>query len=153
MAQESTSDLTKVLTSAKPEQISDYLTRHAASMVRGERPFAAYMRDILNRRGIKRQELFLRADIPEGYGYKLLSQEKRTRQRDYILRLCLAAGMNLKETQRALELYEMPTLYAKIPRDAVLIIAFNTGVHNVMRVNDLLMEHDMEPLRTSGVEE
>lgn len=36
----------------------------------------------------------MKADIPERYGYKLLSGEKHTRQRDVILRICYAAGLS-----------------------------------------------------------
>ena len=36
----------------------------------------------------------MKADIPERYGYKLLSGEKHTRQRDVILRICCAAGLS-----------------------------------------------------------
>ena len=49
--------------------------------------------------------VFLKADIPERYGYKLLSGEKHTKQRDVILRICYAAEFTLKETQRALRKY------------------------------------------------
>ena len=65
------------------------------------------------------------ADIPERYGYKLISEEKRTKQRDIILRLCYAAHFTLEETQKALKMYDMPMLYSKVKRDALLMIVFN----------------------------
>ena len=97
--------------------------------------------------------MFLRADIPERYGYKLLSGEKRTRQRDVILRICYAAKFSLAETQRALKIYEMPELYAKVPRDALLMIAFNERPGSILDVNDLLNQKGLQPLRTSGVQD
>ena len=99
------------------------------------------------------QMVFLKADIPERYGYKLLSGEKHTRQRDVILRICYAAEMTLEETQRALQKYGMPQLYAKIPRDALLIIIFNERPGGIIEVNELLSEKGMDMLRTSGVQE
>ena len=97
--------------------------------------------------------VFLRADIPERYGYKLLSGEKRTKQRDVILRICYAAEFTLNETQRALKKYGLPQLYAKIPRDALLMIVFNDRPGSILDVNTLLKENDMLPLRTSGIQE
>jgi hypothetical protein len=97
--------------------------------------------------------VFLRADIPERYGYKLLSGEKHTRQRDVILRICYAGELSLEETQRALKKYGMPTLYAKVPRDALLMIIFNDRPGDIIQVNAILKEHDMEPLRTSGLQD
>ena len=99
------------------------------------------------------QRVFLMADIPERYGYKLLSGEKRTRQRDVILRICYAGELTLEETQRALRKYEMPELYAKIPRDALLMILFQDRPGSILDVNTLLKNKGMEPLRTSGLQD
>ena len=107
----------------------------------------------MRQRGISQQIAFLKADIPERYGYKLLSGEKHTRQRDVIIRICYASELTLKETQRALRKYGMPELYAKIPRDAMLMIAFNERPGSIIDVNSFLKENGMEPLRTSGVQE
>ena len=109
--------------------------------------------ETMKEKGITQQTVFLRADIPERYGYKLLSGEKRTKQRDVILRICYAAEFTLNETQRALKKYGLPELYAKIPRDAFLMIVFNERPGNVIEVNEFLEKNNMEPLRTSGVQD
>ncbi len=111
------------------------------------------MRALMKEKGVRQQDVFLYADIPERYGYKLLSGEKHTKQRDVILRLCYSAGFNLDETQKALRIYKMPELYAKIPRDAVLMIIFNTRPGGIIEVNQFLKDHKMEPLRTSGIQD
>ena len=111
------------------------------------------VKSVLREKGITQQIAFLKADIPERYGYKLLSGEKHTRQRDVILRICYASGFTLKETQRALRKYGMPELYAKISRDAMIMIAFNERPGSIIDVNALLKKHGMEPLRTSGIQE
>lgn len=73
--------------------------------------------------------------------------------RDVILRICYAAKFSLAETQRALKKYEMPELYAKVPRDALLMIAFNERPGSILDVNDLLNQKGLQPLRTSGVQD
>lgn len=97
--------------------------------------------------------VFMRADIPERYGYKLLSGERRTKQRDVILRICYSAEFTLPETQRALKKYGMSELYAKIPRDALIMIAFNERPGDIEMVNEVLIKNNMEPLRASGHQE
>ena len=87
------------------------------------------------------------------YGYKLIAEEKHTRQRDTILRLCYAARMSLDETQRALKYYRMPELYAKIPRDALIMICFNERPGSIIDVNSYLKNNGMDVLRSSGVQE
>ena len=59
----------------------------------------------------------------------------------------------LEETQKALKLYRMPELYAKIPRDAMIMIAFNERPGSIIDVNSFLKNNGMEILRSSGVQE
>ena len=108
---------------------------------------------LFKEKGVTQQTVFLKADIPERYGYKLLSGEKHTKQRDVILRICYAAEFTLTETQRALKKYGMPELYAKISRDALLMIVFNERPGGIADVNEVLQKHGMDPLRTSGTQE
>jgi len=123
------------------------------SMDPEQNAFSEYIKDLLKEKRITQQMVFLKADIPEKYGYKLLSGEKHTRQRDIILRICYAAELTLEQTQRALRKYEMPQLYAKIPRDALLMLIFKERPGGIIEVNELLSKNGMEMLRTSGVQE
>lgn len=59
-------------------------------------------------------------------------------------------SLTLGETQEALKKYEMPQLYAKMPRDALLMIVFNDRPGSIIDVNELLKRYGLEPLRTSG---
>ena len=150
MAKKSTNELENILGQTSATGITGYLKDHAEDMMTSEKPFTAYMHEMLGKYGKTQQEAFLQADFPERFGYKLLSGEKHTKQRDYIIRICYAIGMNLEETQRAITLYGMAPLYARIPRDAVLMIAFNQQKGTVLDVNALLSAHKMPPLKTSG---
>ena len=145
-----TDKLTDVLKKAKPEDLTEYFEEHWESIIQDERPFATYMRILLREKGLKQQELFVLADIPERYGYRLISEERHTKQRDVILRLCIAGKLSLDETQKALRLAGFPILYPKLPRDAILMVAINRGVGDVHAADNLLAEHDMEPLAPCG---
>lgn len=144
----STDALDQVLEQTDFEGIDDYLTAYSDQLVSDERPFSSYLRTLLSQKGLTQREVFERAELSDRYGYRLLTQEKHTRQRDYILRLCFAAELSLLETQRALKLYGMSELYAKVPRDAVLMIALNRELFEISEVNDLLLSHDLPPLRS-----
>lgn len=150
MSEKNTQDLENVLGSTHVKSFDSYCKDNAKILMNDEDAFSVYMKNIFKDKNITQQVVFLKADIPERYGYKLLSGEKRTRQRDIILRICYAAEMTLEETQRALKKYKMPTLYAKIPRDALLMIIFNERPGSIIEVNAILKEHSMEALRTSG---
>lgn len=150
MSEKNTDELEKVLGSTHIKNFNSYCKDNSKDLM--DDAFAVYMKNIFKEKKFTQQIVFLKADIPERYGYKLLSGEKRTRQRDIILRICYAAEMSLKETQRALMKYEMPILYAKIPRDALLMIIFNERPGDIIEVNSILKEHGMEALRSSGLQ-
>lgn len=141
-----TNSLERVLERSGDNGLRDYMIEYEDALANETKPFAAYMRMMFQNKKLKQQDVFLAADISEGYGYKLISEEKHTVQRDVIIKICLAARFKLKETQRALQLYGMSPLYARVPRDAVFIIAFNRGIYNTAEVDDMLRQHKMETL-------
>lgn len=153
MKEKNTDELMKVLKSTHYKDMDQYFEENKDSMITEEKPFSRYFRELLKKKKIRQQDVFLYADIPERYGYKLISMEKKTLQRDTILRLCYAAEFTLEETQKALKLYDMPILYPKKERDAILIICFNERPGSVIEVNLILKKNGCDPLRPSGVQE
>ena len=153
MESKSTDELEKILGSTHINEVSTYLKSNEESIITNEYAFHEYISNLIKLKNLRKQDVFLAADVSEKYGYKLLSGEKHTKQRDVILRLCYASELTLEETQKALKLYRMPELYAKIPRDAMIMIAFNERPGSIIDVNSFLKNNGMEILRSSGVQE
>lgn len=153
MSEKPTAELDEILGKTHLTDFEKYCHDQKESLSEDDEAFSVYVKNILADRGITQQSVFLKADIPERYGYKLLSGEKHTRQRDVLLRIFYAGEFTLEETQRALRKYGMPALYAKKPRDALLMIIFNERPGSIIDVNELLNKHAMEPLRTSGLQD
>lgn len=150
MKEKSTFELEEALVHTHIDTFDDYCRTNKESMIENTGDFQRYIRQLLSEKGLTQQMVFLKADIPERYGYKLLSGEKRTKQRDVILRICYAAGVSLSETQRLLKKYPMPQLYAKVPRDAFLMMLFNELPMDIFEINTLLQKKGFESLRTIG---
>ena len=112
MSEKPTSELDNILGKTHLSDFEKYLREQKESLADDEEAFSVYVKNLLTQKGITQQSVFLKADIPERYGYKLLSGEKHTRQRDILLRICYAGEFTLEETQRALKIYGMPPLYA-----------------------------------------
>jgi hypothetical protein len=146
MEKDSTTHLMDILMNAEKEDIDQFTHKHLAGQCSG---FPAYMDTIISKKRLKRQDIFQKADLPQKYGYKLLSGETHTTDRDKLLRIFIAMNMTLKETQRALELYGLAALYPKKKRDAVIIIAINKGVSSVDTVNEWLSEQGESELNGS----
>ena len=145
-----TQELENILLGTHPRDFEKFYNENKKDMVDENQEFFSYVRELLAEKNIKQQEVFLRADISERYGYKILSGEKHTKQRDTILRICYAAEFTLEETQKALKKYGMPQLYAKIPREALLMAIFNKRVGTIIDVNEILKNNKQEVLRSSG---
>lgn len=153
MSKKSTEELENILGSTHSKNFSLFSENHKESLIDEEYEFGVYIKELIRAKGLTQQKVFLNADIPERYGYKILSGEKHTRQRDIILRICYAADLSIEETQKVLKKYKMPQLYVKIPRDALLMIIFNERQGSIIDVNMLLKEHGFMPLRTSGLQD
>ena len=77
--------------------------------------------------------------IERSYYYQIM-KGKRHPSRDKILRLCIGAGLTLRETTRALELSENAPLYPKSRRDIIITVAINQSA-TVIDTNLLLFEY------------
>ncbi len=151
MGEKSTKELNDVLGRTHLSGFDQFCEDNKGSMRDESNSFFVYIKELIKLKGLTQSAVFLRADIPERYGYKLLSGEKKTKQRDVILRICYAAELTLSETQRALKKYGMAELYPKDKRDAFLMIAFNERPGSILDVNALLKHKGLDTLRPSGV--
>ena len=143
-----TKELEGILLNAHSANAEQIFTENNYSFV--NKTFSDYFKDLLSQNKISQQKVFIDADISEKYGYKLISGEKHTNQRDTILRLCYAGKLNVEETNRSLILYGMSPLYARNKRDALLIVAFNDRVGDILDLNEYLIKNGEKPLKNSG---
>lgn len=146
-----TRTLTAALKKTPAEAVEAFLKENEENLIQENLSFPDYMRNQIKKKGLTQQNVFLAADLPERYGYKLLSGQRHTSQRDIILRLCLGAKFSLEETQQALQRNGMAQLYPRVPRDVMIMIQFNLGNYDIFAVNSYLEEHGEQPL--SGTEE
>jgi transcriptional regulator with XRE-family HTH domain len=137
----------------KTEELLDVLTRtdtppKLGTYLDGLDPlpvgFADYFGRLPKVQAFSKKELIERSGLDRTYAYHILNGTKQP-SRDKILALSLAAGLDLTETQRALELTHEGILYAKNRRDAMLIYAVKNGL-SVMEANDLLHHFGAPPL-------
>ena len=68
-------DFYEKLKGVRMQDIGKYLGENKNEMIEEKHAFADYMRSKFKEKGLLQQDIFLQADIPERYGYKLISQE------------------------------------------------------------------------------
>ena len=92
MGEKNTDELEKVLQSTHIKNFDAYYKENIQGLIDGD--FTVYMKNIFSEKKLTQQLVFLRADVPERYGYKLLSgkkgQGRETSFCGYVMRLkCL----------------------------------------------------------------
>ena len=143
-----TRELENVLLNTHSENVDQVIESEGSNIF--DLQFSNYFKDLLLQKKITQQKLFIDSDISEKYGYKILSGEKHTKQRDTILRLCYAGHFNVDETNRALTLYGMAPFYVRLKRDALLMVAFNDRIGDILDLNEYLIRNGEKPLKNTG---
>ena len=146
MQEKPTNELNQLLENTHPEELGSFLKENSRYMADDKKGFYYYFKDVLYKKKIKLKDVYLYADVSETYGSKIITMEKHTKNRDLIIRLCLAGHFTWNETDRALKLYGMTELYSKDPRDACLIVAINHRKFDINEVNEMLIEQGMDKL-------
>ena len=143
MEHKSTTQLMKILNQVDNDsKIEEYLSELDSSDM--PTTFPSYMEKIMEEKHIDKSDLINNSQIERTYGYQILNGRKNA-GRNKIIAMCLAAKLNIKETQRALEIAHEGVLYSRDKRDAVIIFAVNHK-YNVIKTNQLLKEYNFEEL-------
>lgn len=103
-----------------------------------------YILEICSSKGLKKNEIIKNADIYRTYGYEILSGKKLP-SRDKLLQICIGNRFSLEETNRSLTIGKLGILYAKDPRDSIIIFALNNQL-NIIDTNTIIYEHNFEIL-------
>lgn len=96
MKEKNTKELNEVLGKTHLSDFEKYCAENKESVSDNSEAFSIYVKNLLQEKKLTQQYVFLQADIPERYGYKLLSGEKRTRQRDVSCGSAMHAKFSLR---------------------------------------------------------
>lgn len=123
------------------EELEEYID--SSSSIASNYKLTEYILDICEKKGLGKSDIIKNADIHRTYGYQILNG-KRGPSRDKLLQLCIGNRFNLEETNRALTLAKLGVLYAKDPRDSIVIFILNNNL-GLIDGNILLNENGFKP--------
>lgn len=69
-----TKEFEEILEHTHPKYIGKFVKTNEGDLLDGDRNFMKYMNEKLKEKRLQKQDVILRADISQGYGYKLLSE-------------------------------------------------------------------------------
>lgn len=110
--------------------------------------FPAFMEEMLSTYKVSRKNVAIRSGLSQDYTYKLLRGDKKTTERDYILAMCIAIGMNVAQTQHALRVYGMPPLNEADVRSHIILLAIQNKC-DIDRTNEWLEKNHYLYLKTN----
>ena len=143
MRDSTTSNLARILSNIdSTKEMEQYM--EIPKVADGFRSFPEYFQSLDKVKEMDRGELIRNSGLERSYFYQVM-KGTRSPGRDKVLRLCLAAGLNLRQTTRALELSGNAALYARNRRDIILTVAVNQ-MADVDDTNLLLFRYGETPL-------
>ena len=143
MEESTTSNLAKVLKNIDTAQeMEQYM--ELPEVMNSCQTFPEYFRSLPAVQEMDTGELIRSSGLERSYYYQVM-KGTRSPGRDKVLRLCLGAGLTLRETTRALELSGNAVLYPRKRRDIILTVAVNQ-MADVDDTNLLLFKYGERPL-------
>lgn len=103
-----------------------------------------YITRICKSKGLSKSDIIKNADLYRTYGYEILSGKKNP-SRDKLLQICIGNDFSLEQANRSLTLAKLGVLYAKNPKDSIVIFALNNSL-SLMDTNLILHDHDLDIL-------
>ena len=140
----STRETDEYLAKLSPSELSSYIT---GDYISEYTDITDYLNRYIGTHSLILSDVIKSSLVSQDYAYQLFNGRKKRPTRERLIPVCLAMHMNLDETNRALKLCKAGTLYSKDPRDAIIIVCINTGIYDVMKVNELLSVNGFEPLQ------
>lgn len=110
----------------------------------GSPTFDEYLSELIAERNIDVSRFGVVSLVSRSFAYQILSGT-RLPSREIILRVSVAVGLTVDETQRLLKLADRGILYPKVERDAVLIYCLKNG-YDLYQTDELLKKLKLKPL-------
>lgn len=138
MREKKTEDLlNKLMNIKKRSDLNKYFEENAAHIDNHFLP--DYILKICQDKGLGKSDIIRNADINRNYGYQILSGLKAP-SRDKLLQICIGNGFTLEQANKAMTIGNLGILYAKDPRDSIMIYSLNNSL-NLIETNIILDEH------------
>lgn len=103
-----------------------------------------YLLSACNAKNISKSDLIRNSGLERTYGYHLLDGTKAL-TREKALALCFGAKLNAEEANKLLKYANLGTLYAREPRDVVIMMSLNKGT-GLIETNLLLAEMQLKEI-------
>ena len=132
----------KLIRINREDDLRDYLDDPA--LLDQNLTFAEYFMSLEKVKQMREADLVKASGIERTYCYQILNGTRPNPGRDKILRLCLAAGLSVKDSMKVLKVSGESPLYARSRRDAIIMYCIQNQLP--AEETNLLLDHFKEDL-------
>lgn len=102
--------------------------------------FSARMEQLCRKYGMTYSQVQVASGITKSLFYAMLNGTRKAKK-GHIIKIAIAMGLTLEETNELLKLAGQKELYAKNKEDAIMIFGLNNGLH-ITQIEELLTDAD-----------
>lgn len=106
---------------------------------------AEYLELLLNEKGLRKSDVIKRSNMDKNYAYQIFNGNKTHPSRDKMIAIAIGMGLNVLETRKLLKIAGACDLYARNPRDSVIIFGLNNRL-SLIDTNELLNDYRLDLL-------
>lgn len=106
---------------------------------------AEYLQLLINEKGISKSKVILDSNLDKNYAYQIFNGNKTNPSRNKILMLAFGMKLSLNETRKLLKIAGLTDLYARSPRDSVIIFCLNKQM-SLIDTNEQLLDFGLDIL-------
>lgn len=104
-----------------------------------------YLELLIKEKGLKKSEVIDRANLDKNYAYQIFNGTKVNPSRNKIIMLSFGMKLNLNETRKLLKLCSLSDLYARSPRDSIIMFCILKN-KSLIECNEYLSDFSLEIL-------
>ena len=104
-----------------------------------------YLDLMIKEKKLKKSEVIEKANLDKYYAYQIFNGTKENPSRDKLIMLAFGMGLNLNETRKLLKLCGAAELYARSPRDSIIIFCLEKR-NDLLICNEYLHDFSLEIL-------
>lgn len=137
----STEELLEILKNKK--SINDYFEEEIDELVFSS--LAEYLELLINEKKLKKSEVILKSNLDKNYAYQIFNGNKINPSRNKILMLAFGMSLSVGEARKLLKVACVSDLYARSPRDSIIIYCLNKQL-SLIDANEYLNDYNLELL-------
>ncbi len=140
MKNKSTKKILDILNQAKNRsQLNEYI-RYLYSR-KDNLDLSEYILKTCKSKGYNKSDIIKNSSLHRTYGYQILNG-KRSPSRDKLIKICIGNNLSLNQSNKSLTLAKLGVLYARDPRDSIIIYALNNEL-SIIETNFILDEYGL----------